>query len=260
MLAPENGTVEVTMQPSGRGFPTSSADHSIGVVAPRENLSAPSPARFGDAAESGFTLVEVAIVLVVVGLVISGVLKGQEMITNSKLKRIESDNVGIAAAMLTYQDRYRRIPGDDDRANIRFGLYTDGINDPAPNDINGNGDGIIDGNWMAAANTETANFWKHLRAAGLIDGGGDDDTQPTNAYGGAVGIRDGSLLLSGHAIIFGSIEGQIAGIIEGRLDDSSPQSGRIQSDLAAGLMNGGVISSAGASYNSAQRYFMAFRI
>ncbi|MCZ6796949.1 MAG: prepilin-type N-terminal cleavage/methylation domain-containing protein, partial [Gammaproteobacteria bacterium] len=49
--------------------------------------------------QKGFTLVEIAIVLVVIGLLIGGVLKGQEMITNAKLKRIQRDNAGIAAAM-----------------------------------------------------------------------------------------------------------------------------------------------------------------
>ncbi len=210
--------------------------------------------------QRGFTMVEVAIVLVVVGLVVSGVLKGQEMITNSKLKRMEGDNAGISAAMLSYQDRYRAVPGDDDLADQRFSIYTDGVNDPAPAQINGNGDGIIDGDWMAAPNTETANFWKHLRAAGLVDGSGDDDTQPSNAYGGLIGLHDGSLLISGHAIIFGSIEGPIARVIESRLDDGSPDSGRIQSDLAAGLMNGFAVSTAGANYSDALRYYMAFRL
>ena len=208
----------------------------------------------------GFTLVEIAIVLVIVGLLIGGVLKGQEMITNAKLKRIESDNAGIAAAIFTYQDRYLRLPGDDDAASSRFSLYTDGVNDPIAADIDGDNGGTIDGAWIGAVNTETANAWKHLRAAGLIPGGGDDDTQPTNAYGGNIGVRDGSLMIAGHVTVFGSIEGLIAKILEDRLDDRVPATGRIQSDITAALMDGAAVSSAGANYLDSSKYFMAFRL
>ncbi len=210
--------------------------------------------------QKGFTLVEIAIVLAVVGLLIGGVLKSQEMIANAKLKRIESDNTGVMASIFTYQDRYLQMPGDDDRASFRFSMYSDGVNDPLPADIDGDGDGAINGDWVAAANEETANVWKHLRAAGIIPGGGDDDTQPTNAYGGNIGLRDGSLLLSGHVVIFGSIEGPIARILESRLDDGAPATGRIQSDMTAALMDGTAISTGGGAYSDSQRYFMAFNL
>ena len=210
--------------------------------------------------QEGFTLVEIAIVLVIVGLLIGGVLKGQEMITNSKIKRIESDKSGLVAAISSYQDRYRILPGDDDRASLRFPIYSDGVNDPAPADIDGDASGTVDGDWQAAANTETSNFWKHLRAASLIPGGGDDDTQPTNAYGGNIGVRENSLQLSGPVVVFGSIEGPIAAILEARIDDGSPQTGNVQSDIVAGLMDGVAPSTAGAVYTDTTRYFMAFDI
>ena len=115
----------------------------------------------GNLNQKGFTLVEIATVLVVIGLLIGGILKVQEMITNSKLKRIESDMAGLAAAMFSYQDRYWRLPGDDNRASFRFAIY-------APADpVDGDGSGSIDGVWniaptldvTAAATDETNLFF-----------------------------------------------------------------------------------------------------
>lgn len=212
------------------------------------------------AKQQGFTLVEIAIVIAIIGLLIGGVLKGQEMITNTKLKRIESDNANIMMAIFSYQDRYRQMPGDDNDASNRFSLYTDGVNDPAPANINGDADGRISGNWLVSPNTESANIWKHLRAANLMNGSGDDDSQPINAFGGKIGLRDGSLLINGHTLILGSIDGPVAKILESRIDDEIPSSGRIQSDLTAALMDGSSASSAGASYQDSSRYFVAFRL
>ena len=69
--------------------------------------------RFSKAKQSGFTLVEIAIVLVIIGLLLAGVLKGQELIENSKIKSIVNDMKAVQAAYNGYLDRYKAIPGDE---------------------------------------------------------------------------------------------------------------------------------------------------
>src|SRR6202049_3841141 len=69
--------------------------------------------------QSGYTLVEIAIVLVIIGLLIGGVLKGQELIYNQKVKSTYDAYRQYTAAMYGYQDRFRAIPGDDANANTR---------------------------------------------------------------------------------------------------------------------------------------------
>ena len=177
--------------------------------------------------QSGFTLVEIAIVLVIIGLLIGGVLKGREMITNAKIKRIENDFAGVSAAIYAYQDRYGVLPGDDPSASTRF-AGTWRASD------NGNGNGNISGGWSSTNNgNESRKIWKHLRGAGLIAGPVDNTDasyqQPSNSFGGLLGIDLNLYNLSGHNIIFGEIPGDIAQILEARGDDGVPSAGSIQS-------------------------------
>src|SRR5690242_7737866 len=69
---------------------------------------------------AGFTLVEIAIVLVIIGLLLGGILKGQEMITQARIKNVVNDFNGVTAAYFAYQDRYKAIPGDDNGAGGRW--------------------------------------------------------------------------------------------------------------------------------------------
>src|SRR2546427_10556260 len=83
-------------------------------------------------AQAGFTLVEIAIVLVIIGLLLGGILKGQEMITQARIKNVINDFNGITAAINSYQDRYRALPGDDINAASRWA-----------GSFGGNGDGAL---------------------------------------------------------------------------------------------------------------------
>jgi len=215
--------------------------------------------------QAGFTLVEIAIVLVIVGLLIGGVLKGQEMITNAKLKRVESDNAGILAALYSYQDRYLQLPGDDDAAAGRFTVYS-GVG------ANGDGDGNIgggddwddtptaSGTWVDGTVTqESTVFFAHLRAAGLIAGGALDSKRPTNSFGGQIGMQDGALEMVGQITIFGGIEGGVARILDGRLDDGVQNTGRVRAGIV-GTSIDDVTTPSSVGYSDSESFHMAFRL
>jgi prepilin-type N-terminal cleavage/methylation domain-containing protein len=128
--------------------------------------------------QSGFTLVEIAIVLVIIGLLLGGILKGQEMIVQAKIKNTISDFNGVLAAYNGYLDRYRALPGDDPQAT----RWTGGLS--------GDGDAIIEGAYQSGTDTdETRRFWQHMRLAGFIPGQGL--AQPTNAHNGIIGVQTG---------------------------------------------------------------------
>jgi prepilin-type N-terminal cleavage/methylation domain-containing protein len=132
---------------------------------------------------SGFTLIEIAIVLVIIGLLLGGVLKGQELITSARVRNFIQQQDGVKAAYFGFLDRYRALPGDyrnatDNIANIAIGLAACGGG-------NGNGDGTI----ISGAVVENILVWEHLSKAGFITGTytcaavAGAGTGPTNPYG-----------------------------------------------------------------------------
>lgn len=180
--------------------------------------------------QAGFTLVEIAIVLVIIGLLLGGVLKGQEIITNAKIKNLESDFNGISAAIYSYQDRYRAIPGDDKNTETRWSTSVK----------KGNGDSKIVAKFDSTTqDDESRLFWLHLRNAGLVTGSKSNQDQPLNAFGGITGVSNdsssaanggGGTTIPGLFVGFTQIPGNIAVILETQSDDQVPTTGSIRSD------------------------------
>src|SRR5258706_6063841 len=142
----------------------------------------------------GFTLVEIAIVLVIIGLLLGGILKGQEMITQAKIKNVIADFSGVSAAYHGYVDRYKRIPGDDPCAgttNSAIAASTCGTTVGRwTGASHGDGNGIVAGKYNSTtAADESRLWWDHLRRAGFVSGVGD--SQPFNALSGQLGVQTG---------------------------------------------------------------------
>ena len=140
--------------------------------------------------QSGFTLIELAIVLVIIGLLLGGVLKGQELINSAKAKSMANDFKNTQIIFYSYQDKYHATPGDD--ANVA--AHVTGGTLATTGGIAGNA--RIEGAWDSQTTTdESFLFWQHARLAGLAPGSTAFGTAatlaaylPRNADGGRLGI------------------------------------------------------------------------
>ena len=142
--------------------------------------------------QSGFTLIEIAIVLVIIGLLLGGVLKGQELINSAKVKNIATDFRNIPVLIYGYQDKFKALPGDDAGADVNV------IGTKATTPASKQGNGVIDGLWDSITKTdESYLFWQHVRLAGLANGqttipaapAVGDGYKQVNAAGGEIGIQ-----------------------------------------------------------------------
>jgi prepilin-type N-terminal cleavage/methylation domain-containing protein len=186
--------------------------------------------------QAGFTLLEIAIVLVIIGLLLGAILKGEEIILNAKIKQLENDYKGISVAIYTYQDRYGALPGDDKWASKKFIISSEQMT-PI---MNGNGNGDINGQFddtspTPSQNIESRHCWAHLRSANLIKGEAGSTELPIQIFNGITGVSSQIIgripvTLSDLFIGFTNIPNHAAIILESRLDDNQPHTGRIQTE------------------------------
>jgi len=201
--------------------------------------------------QKGFTLIEIAIVLVIIGLLLGGVLKGQELINTARVRALNNTVDGITAAWFSFQDRYRAFPGDYTQADVN-------LPNPAGLVVNGDGNGRVG---ITGANTdspaERANVWVQLQAAGYITGNFDADvanlatapeygcsveTCPDNGFGAGMNLTFGNQIRGGagaqdeHELITGrGIPVEVIAELDRKVDDGEPETGAMQ--LGAGGVN-----------------------
>lgn len=183
-------------------------------------------------AHRGFTLVEVAIVLVIIGLILGGVFKGQALIDSARVRSMSMEVDGIQTAWLSFQERYRSIPGDFSKSSTQI--------DSAA--VPGNGNGRVDGS------QERAGVWQQLAMAGFINGSFDgrqsetgsaidvecsEGTCPKNPFNGFYKITYSAQAadadLPAHEIYTGNqIPVNILSQLDARIDDGDPTNGRLR--------------------------------
>ncbi len=203
--------------------------------------------------QSGFTLVEIAIVLVIIGLLLGGILKGQELISSARVRNLADQNSGIQAAYYGYIDRYRQVPGDWTTAASTTAIGATIFN-------GGDGNGRID---LTIA--ESAAVWEQLAKSGFLGGGfapaqavvaateaAYSAVAPVNAFNGAITLNrnsdySGTASVRLNLHIGNNIPVSIARELDVKVDDSRPQTGVLRTTSAAGTAPFGTLHALGAA-------------
>ena len=184
--------------------------------------------------QSGFTLVEIAIVLVIIGLLLGGILKGQELINSARVKNLANDFRVIPTYIYAYQDKFKALPGDDPSASTHIQNAT---NATTPGSKQGNG--VLDGNWNSTTTTdETYLFWQHVRLANLMAGVTNPaaaEYTPRNAVGGQLGVSGttaGQLQITGmqgtYQVCSAGITGNLVRQLDIQMDDGNTATGSMR--------------------------------
>ena len=169
--------------------------------------------------QKGFSLVEVAIVLVIIGVLAGAVTKGMEYVEAAKHTQAKQHMQSIQLAVQTYIQRYLSLPGDDNLADDRFGL----------SGSSGNGNNQLEGE-------ETNQAWLHLRQAGLMVGVGSN--APLHPWGSAFLIQYNSLR-GINELCLQALSGAQAQLLDTQVDDGIPNTGQMQAQAEANVYQTG---------------------
>jgi prepilin-type N-terminal cleavage/methylation domain-containing protein len=210
----------------------------------------------------GFTLVELSIVLVIIGLIIGGVLTGQQIIQNARITNALNAIQAYQAQFQTYQQNFGALPGDDPNALARFPNVTPAL-------VNGSGVGSLVGNFDdIAPASETRQVWADLRAANLVKNqlaaNNSTAVQPPNPFGGIFGFQNGAFngAFSSTVLCLNNVPATAAQVIDTQLDDGSPNTGRIQAMLDPGAGTPGPVAKGAVvtSYGGTQNYILCISL
>lgn len=210
--------------------------------------------------QRGFSLVELSIVLVIIGLIIGGILKGQELIANAQIKNAVAQSQSYQAAYVSFRDKYNGLPGDLYNAQLLIPNCTL-ANMCSPSNTGGDGNGIIGADVGAAFNgnvsaaTENLAFWQQLAAARFI-GGIVLGTTGSAAYGSWLPDAE---VGGGFQIVYEQTSGRHALRLAGGIGVPAPGSGAVRPDQAFqidtvlddGLPNTGSVFTNGTISNAA---------
>ena len=186
--------------------------------------------------QSGFTLVEIAIVLVIIGLLLGGILKGQELINSAKVKNLANDFRVIPTYIYAYQDKFRALPGDDAAVTTHVGASA------TPGTGGTLGNGLIDGAWNSpeTGTVESNVFWQHIRLANLAAGPTTPGAgfAPVNAVGGRIGVASAnSPYITGmtgtYQVCSTGIQGSFVKQLDIQMDDGNTATGSMRAVKAS---------------------------
>ncbi|MER2519272.1 MAG: prepilin-type N-terminal cleavage/methylation domain-containing protein [Bdellovibrionales bacterium] len=210
--------------------------------------------------QNGFTLVELSIVLVIIGLIIGGVLTGQQIIQNARVTNALNTVQAYQAQFQTYVQNYGALPGDDANAPSRFP-------NAVPTTPVGNGDGVLNGTFdSATASDEARLLWADLRAAGLIKNqittGNSTAIQPPNPFNGIYGFQNGAFsgAFTTAVLCLNNVPLSAGQAIDSRLDDGSSNTGNVQSMASTGTVGEATTGTVATSYGAAQTYTLCIRM